>query len=92
MKPLHDTVYVKPTDRETKTSSGLTIADSAIEKPHTGTVIAVGEGRALDNGTVQKTVVKEGDKVIFNKYAPDEVEIDGQKLLQMTERDIFATL
>lgn len=89
MQPLNDTVYLKPIKKET---GGIVIADSAMDKTDRGTVFAAGKGRILENGQIQPISVKEGDKVIFNKYAPDEVEIDGEKLLQLTERDIFAIL
>lgn len=91
MQPLNDTVYLKPIKKEA-TSSGFAIADSAVEKTDRGVVVSAGKGRMLDNGVIQPITVKEGDTVLFNKYAPDEVEIDGEKLLQLTERDIFAIL
>ena len=91
MQPLNDTIYLKPIKKEVSTS-GFALADSAIDKPERGVVVHAGKGRMLDNGVIQPTQVKEGDKVIFNKYAPDEVEIDGEILLQLTERDIFAIL
>lgn len=91
MQPLNDTIYVKPIKKE-KSNGGFAIADSAVDKPDRGTVVYAGKGRMLDNGVIHPTTVKEGDTVIFNRYSPDEVEIDGQELLQMTERDIFAIL
>lgn len=91
MQPLNDTIYLKPIKKDT-TSTGFAIADSAVEKTDRGIVAYAGKGRMLDNGVIQPVTVKEGDTVIFNKYSPDEVEIDGEKLLQLTERDIFAIL
>jgi chaperonin GroES len=90
MQPLNDTIYLKPIKKDT-TSTGFAIADSAVEKTDRGTVVYAGPG-LTENGNFKPVTVKAGDTVIFNKYSPDEVEIDGEKLLQLTERDIFAIL
>ena len=88
MQPLNDTIYLKPIKKEVSTS-GFALADSAIDKPERGMVVHAGKGRMLDNGVIQPTQVKEGDKVIFNKYAPDEVEIDrGDSFTTYRERYI----
>ena len=85
IRPLADRVLVKPAAAEEKTVSGIIIPDSAKEKPLKGEVIAVG------NGTKdEEMVVKEGDKVLYGKYAGTEIEIDGEKYLIMRQSDILA--
>ena len=83
--PLHDRVIVKPNPAEEKTASGIIIPDTAKEKPMRGTVIAVGPGKPDE-----PTTVKEGDNVLYGKYAGTEVSIDGDDLLIMRESDILA--
>jgi chaperonin GroES len=90
IKPLHNNVVIKPADKETVTASGLIIPDTVSkEKPEQGEVIAVGAGRILDNGQVAPMAVKVGDQVMFRKYSPDEVKIDGQEFLIIKESDIM---
>ena len=85
IRPLADRVLVKPAAAEEKTVSGIIIPDTAKEKPLKGDVIAVG------NGTKdEEMVVKEGDKVLYGKYAGTEIEIDGEKYLIMRQSDILA--
>jgi chaperonin GroES len=88
IKPLADRVVVQPDVAEEKTSSGIIIPDTAKEKPQRGTVIAVGAGR-FENGTKIDMSVKEGDKVLYGKYAGTELTIDGSELLIMRESDIL---
>lgn len=93
LKPLADHVIVKVMPMEEKTAFGLVIPDTAIkEKPMQGTVIAVGPGKVLDNGKRVAIDVKVGDKVIFAKYCGTEVKIDGEPLLILDERDLFAVI
>lgn len=92
IQPLQDRVIVKRFESEEKTSSGIFIPDSAQEKPQEGIVVAVGEGKHLDNGTVLKPTVKEGDKVLFGKYSGTEVKVDGEDMLIMREDDILGIL
>ena len=92
IRPLHDRVIVKRLEEERKTASGIVIPDTAAEKPIKGEVVAVGEGKALDNGTVRAPKVKAGDKVLFGKYSGTEVKLDGTDLLVVKEDDIFAIL
>lgn len=89
--PLFDKVVVKPlTDKEV-TASGIVLPDSASkEKPMEGEVVAVGTGRRMDNGSIAPMSVKVGDKVLFTKYAPDEVEVDGVDYLVIDEDKILA--
>lgn len=92
LQPLYDRVIIKPADPESVTASGIIIPDtSSQEKPQQGTVIAVGEGR-IDDGDRIAPTVKEGDTVLFAKYAPEEVEIDGEQLLVIREDSILAII
>ena len=91
IKPLGDRVVVKAEEAETKTTSGLFIPDTAKEKPQKGVVIAVGQGR-YENGVKIDMVVKEGDKVLYGKYAGSEVTIDGEELMIMRESDFFGVI
>lgn len=90
IKPLGDRVVVKALENEERTKSGIVLPDTAKEKPQQGKVLAVGTGRTLENGTKVALEVKEGDKVIFSKYAGTEVKIDGEEVLILAERDILA--
>lgn len=88
IKPLSDRVVVKPEAAEEKTSSGLFIPDTAKEKPQRGTIVAVGPGR-VENGTKIEMSVKEGDKVLYGKYAGTEIVLEGDEYLIMRETDIL---
>ena len=92
IKPLHDRVVIKRMEEEKMSAGGIVIPDSATEKPIKGEVIAVGAGKALDNGSVRAPLVKVGDKVLFGKYAGTDVKLDGQDILVVKEDDIFAIL
>ncbi len=90
IKPLGDRVVIKVLEKEEKTKSGIVLPDTAKEKPQEGKIVAVGTGKVLDNGQRVALEVKEGDKVIFSKYAGTEVKIDGQDYLILSERDVLA--
>ena len=90
LRPLQDRVIIKRLEEEEKTAGGIIIPDTAKEKPQQGRVVAVGKGKILENGQVTPPIVKEGDRVIFNKYAGTEVKIDGEEHLVMREDDILA--
>lgn len=90
IKPLGDRVVIKVLEKEEKTKSGIVLPDTAKEKPQEGKIVAVGTGKVLDNGQRIALDVKEGDKVIFSKYAGTEVKIDGQEYLILSERDVLA--
>lgn len=90
LRPLHDRIIVKRLEEEEKTVGGIIIPDTAKEKPQQGKVIAVGKGRSLENGGVVAPSVKEGDRVLFAKYAGTDVKIEGEDLLIMREDDILA--
>ena len=90
VRPLHDRVIVKRVEEEAKTKGGIIIPDTAKEKPIEGKVVAVGKGKILDNGNQQPLEVKEGDKILFGKYAGTEINIEGDEHLIMREDDIIA--
>lgn len=91
LKPLTDNVLIEVVEQATMTASGIYLPDTAAkEKPQTGKVVAVGDGRVLDNGSVVKVDVVPGDEVLFAKYAGSEVKVDGKKYLLVTARDIYA--
>lgn len=93
LRPLYDKVVVKRfEEQEQKTASGIIIPDTAKEKPQFGEVVAVGEGKLLQSGQQVPPRVKPGDKVVFNKYAGTEVELDGEKYLIMSEEEILAVV
>ena len=92
IRPLHDRVIVKRIEEEETTKGGIIIPDTAKEKPMEGKVIAVGNGKILDNGKLQPLEVKKGDKVLFGKYAGTDIKIDGEEHLIMREDDIIAII
>jgi chaperonin GroES len=91
-RPLHDRVIVKRVEEEDKTSGGIIIPDAAKEKPQQGKVIAVGKGKILENGKVSPLAVKKGNRILFGKYAGQEIKIDGEEHLIMREDDILAII
>lgn len=92
IRPLHDRVIVKRVKEEEKTKGGIIIPDTAKEKPIEGEVLAVGNGKIAEDGTVRKLDVKVGDRVLFGKYSGTEVKVEGQDLLVMREEDILAVV
>ncbi|HOP47431.1 MAG TPA: co-chaperone GroES [Desulfobacteraceae bacterium] len=90
VKPLQDRVIVRRMQEEEKTKGGIIIPDTAKEKPIEGVVVAVGDGKLLDNGKKMPLEVKEGDRILFGKYAGTELKIEGEELLIMKEDDIIA--
>jgi chaperonin GroES len=92
IKPLADRVLIQPLEAETKTAGGLYIPDNAKEKPQKGKVIAAGPGKVADNGQLIAVSVKEGDVVLYGKYAGTEISEGGSNYLIMKESDILATL
>lgn len=90
IRPLNDHVVIKAVKAEEVTASGIVLPDTAREeKPEQGEVIAVGPGKILQSGQREPLSVKPGDKVIFTKYAPDEIEIDGEEYLVVQEEKIL---
>ncbi len=92
LRPLHDRVIVKRMEEERLSDGGIVIPDSATEKPVRGEVLAVGNGKILENGEKRDLDVKAGDKVLFGKYSGTEVKVDGEELLVMREEDIMAVI
>ena len=92
IRPLHDRVVVRRLEEETTTAGGIVLPGSAAEKPSQGEVLAVGPGKALDNGEVRAPGVKPGDKVLFGQYGGSTVKVDGEELLIMSESEIFGVL
>jgi chaperonin GroES len=93
IQPLYDRVVIRPIEeKEERTPSGIIIPDTAKEKPSEGEVIAVGEGRLLENGEIKPLKVKVGDKVIYSKYAGNDIVVDGEELIILREDDILAIL
>jgi len=92
IKPLADRVVLKVLEAEEKTASGIVLPDTAKEKPQQGKIVAVGPGKVADDGKVVPMSVKEGDTVLFAKYAGTEVKYQGEEYLIMKESDILAIL
>lgn len=92
LKPLGDRILVKAIEVEERTKSGIVLPDTAKEKPQQGKVLAVGQGRLLDNGQLVPLQVKEGDRVLYSKYSGTEVKIENEEYLVLSERDILAII
>jgi chaperonin GroES len=92
LQPLGDRVVVEREESEERTAGGIVLPDSAKDKPARGTVIAIGDGRLLDDGSRSKLQVKVGDKVLFTSYAPETIKLNDQELLLMREEDILAVI
>lgn len=89
LKPLDDRIVIKQSEAEEKTAGGIILPDTAKEKPQIGTVVAVGPGKQLDDGTRVKMSVKNKDEVIYAKYIGSDVEIDGEKYVILKESDVL---
>lgn len=92
IRPLHDRLIAKRIEAERTTASGIVIPDSAGEKPDQGEVLAVGNGKLLENGDVRKIDLKVGDRILFGKYAGQTVKVDGQELLVLREEDVLGVI
>jgi chaperonin GroES len=92
IRPLQDRVIVKRVAEEEKTKGGIIIPDTAKEKPIEGKVIAVGNGKVLEDGKVRSLDVKAGDRILFTKYAGTEVKLDGEEHLIIREEDILGVV
>ena len=92
LRPLGDRVVIKPVAREDVTKSGIVLPDTATEKPQQGDVLAVGPGRVLDNGDRVTLDLKEGDRVLFAKYAGTEFKHESDELLILSEKDVLAVI
>ena len=93
IRPLRDRVVVRRKEEEQTSAGGIVLPGSAKEKPNQGEIIAVGEGKVLDNGDLRALAVKVGDTVVFGQYAgSNTIEIDGEELIIMGESEIFAVV
>ena len=92
IRPLNDKVLIKRLEAEEKTKGGIVLPDSAKEKPQKGTILAMGEGKLLKDGTRAKFQVAKGDKVLFASYAGTEIKVDGEDFMLMDESDVLAIL
>ncbi len=92
VRPLHDRVVIRRLEEERTTAGGIVIPDTAAEKPIQGEVIAVGNGKILENGENRPLDVKVGDRVLFGKYSGTEVKLDGKEFLVMREDDIMGVI
>lgn len=92
LRPLQDRIIIKRVEQETTTASGLIIPDAAAEKPDQGQVLAVGNGKVLEDGKVLPLDIKVGDFVLFGKYSGQVVKVDGEELLVMRESDVMAII
>ena len=92
IRPLHDRILVQRIDEEAKTKGGIIIPDTAKEKPTEGKVLAVGNGKILEDGTTRPLEVKPGDRILFSKYAGTDVMVDGDDLIIIREDDVLGIL
>jgi chaperonin GroES len=92
IRPLYDRILVKRLEEQNKTAGGLFIPDSAKEKPQEAQVVAVGNGKLQEDGSLRKLEVKAGDKVLFSKYSGSDIKIDGVEHLILREDDVLAVL
>jgi chaperonin GroES len=92
IRPLGDRVVVKRVEEETTSAGGIVLPGSATEKPSQGEVIAVGNGKTLDNGQVKAVDLKVGDVVLFGQYGGNTVKVDGEELLILNESEIFGVI
>jgi chaperonin GroES len=90
IRPLHDRVIVKRLEEDRTSPGGIVIPDTAAEKPVQGKIVAVGNGKILENGQVRPCDIKVGDKILFGKYSGAEVKLEGEELVVMREEDIMA--
>lgn len=92
LRPLHDRIIIKRVEEETKSAGGIVLPGTATEKPARGKVVAVGNGKILDNGQVKALDVKVGDEVLFGKYSGSEVKMDDEEYIVMREDEIMAVV
>ena len=90
VRPLDDRIVVEPVEAETKTAGGIVLPDTAKEKPQKGKVVAIGQGKLLDDGKRAPMSVKKGDLVLYARYGGTEIKVDGKELLIIRESDVLA--
>ena len=91
-RPLHDRILIKRIDEEERTTGGIIIPDTAKEKPQEGEVLAIGNGKRLDNGETRALDVKVGDRILFGKYSGSETKVDGEECLILREDEVLGVL
>jgi chaperonin GroES len=92
LKPLGDRIVVRPTPREEMTKSGIVLPDTAKERPQEGTILSIGPGRTLDDGSREAMDVEVGQKILFQKYAGTEFKLDDEDLLILSQKDVLAVI
>ena len=92
LRPLRDRVVVERSEAEEKTAGGIVLPESAKDKPKEGKVVAVGSGRVLDNGEVKALEVKKGDSILFSSYAGNDVKVNGEEYLILSENEVLAVI
>jgi len=92
VKPLADYLLIEPAEKETTLPSGIVLPDTSKEKPQEGEIVAVGNGKLLDDGKLSALTVKQGDRILFSKYSGTEVKLDGTEHLIMREDDILGII
>jgi chaperonin GroES len=92
IRPLYDRVVVRRKEEEQKSTGGILLPGSAKEKPNQGEVVAVGQGKLLDSGEVRPLSVKVGDQVVFGQYSGNNIKIDGDELIMLSETEIFGVI
>ena len=92
IRPLYDRILVKRIEEQSRTASGLYIPDTAKEKPMEATIVAVGNGKIQEDGSLRKLEVKAGDKILFSKYSGSDIKIDGTEHLILREDDVLAVI
>jgi chaperonin GroES len=92
LKPLGDRLVIRPTPRDEMTKSGIVLPDTAKERPQEGTILSVGPGRILDDGTREAMDVSAGQKVLFQKYAGTEFKLEEEELLILSQKDVLAVI
>jgi len=92
IRPLYDRVVVRRKEEEQKSAGGIVLPGSAKEKPNQGEVVAVGQGKVLENGELRPLSVKVGDQVVFGQYSGNNIKIDGDELIMLSETEIFGVI
>ena len=92
IRPLYDNVVIKRKEEEAVSAGGIVLPGSAKERPNQGEVVAVGEGRLLDNGEVRALQLKVGDNVVFGQYSGNTIKVDGDEYIIMRENDVFGVI
>lgn len=92
IRPLHDRIVVRRMEEQRTSPGGIVIPDTAAEKPVQGEVMAVGNGKLQDNGSVRALEVKVGDRILFGKYSGTEIKLDGEQYLVMREEDVMGVI